>query len=137
MYSRYRRIGESTRSPDQSPSRSGSRARSRSPVKSSAVKESRLESALRSTEEERDYYKREYELQVRDQCTILPKRKTLCAMSSVHYVRTVKASSLKHPPLSTTFLSTIPDHCKIKILGMILQCVSFEFNGLSCFELID
>ena len=73
MYFRYRRIGESTRSPDRSPSRSGSRARSRSPVKSSAVKESRLESALRSTEEERDYYKREYELQVRDQCTMLPK----------------------------------------------------------------
>lgn len=48
--------------------RGGSRARSRSnsPNKSSGVREGRLESALRSTEEERDYFKREYELQVRD-----------------------------------------------------------------------
>ena len=44
--------------------RSARRSRSPSPMKSSNVRESRLESTLKATEEERDYYRREFELQV-------------------------------------------------------------------------
>ena len=39
-------------------------SRSPSPIRTSNVRESRLESTLKATEEERDYYKREFELQV-------------------------------------------------------------------------
>ncbi|XP_067948387.1 testis-specific gene 10 protein-like isoform X2 [Watersipora subatra] len=62
---KYRQLENSARSPSRSLSRGRSRggSRSPSPMKSSAVREGRLESALKATEEERDYYKREFELQ--------------------------------------------------------------------------
>lgn len=59
MPSRYRKIEDLTH---RSRSRNGSR--SQSPVKTSSVRESRMDSALKAAEEERDYYKREFELQV-------------------------------------------------------------------------